>query len=34
MPAIMLDHGDHSESSTLDMHPSFDKPYLVCRASI
>ena len=29
MPDIMLDNGDHSESSTLDMHPSFDKPYLV-----
>ena len=29
MPDIMLDNGDHSESSTLDMYPSSDKPYLV-----
>ena len=29
MPDIMLDNGDHIESSTLDLHPSFGKPYLV-----
>ena len=29
MSDIMLENGDHSESFTLDMHSSSDKPYLV-----
>ena len=29
MSDIMLEYGDHSDSFTLDMHPSSDKPYLV-----
>ena len=29
MSDIMSENGDHSESFTLDMHPSSDKPYLV-----